>query len=70
MANERLQQSLAEKDETLKKAQSQQRNMIQDATQKTFMNGLLTQIKQLEEQVEILSQKLGVQRTNSVHGYF
>ena len=69
-ANQRLSHSLNEKDLALKSAETQKRNMVQDASQKDYIDKLVSEITQLKEHLQILEQRLSVQSVSESHGYF
>lgn len=69
-ANQRLSHSLNEKDLALKSAEAQKRNMVQDASQKDYIDKLIAEITQLKEHLQILEQRLSVQSVSESHGYF
>ena len=69
-ANQRLSHSLNEKDHALKSAEAQKRNMVQDASQKDYIDKLVSEITQLKEHLQILEQRLSVQSVSESHGYF
>ena len=44
--------------------------MVQDASQKDYIDKLISEITQLKEHLQILEQRLSVQSVSESHGYF
>ena len=69
-SNLRMQQSLFDKDEEIRKLTEQARHVGGDGEAQKLIDNMATEIVRLKEQINILYSRLSMQQNCEEHGYF